>query len=129
MNVGAIRALIDKAKESAKVARGLVKDGHNDFAASRTYYAMFYVAEALLAHKGKSYSKHSEVLSAFGREYAKTEILDPKFHRWLIDSQDSRNIGDYGIEEHVTGEQAETLCKWATEFISVAEMYLSKTKG
>ena len=30
-----------------------------------------------------------------GREYAKSGRLDPEFHRWLIDAQDFRNIGDY----------------------------------
>ena len=54
MTLREVQALIDKAKESSKVARKLAKDGYCDFAASRGYYAMFYVAEALLAHLGQS---------------------------------------------------------------------------
>jgi uncharacterized protein (UPF0332 family) len=79
-----IKALFEKAKESLGAARKLIEDGYFDFAASRAYYAMYYVAEALLTHLGQSYNKHSAVISAFGREYAKSGNLDPKFHRWLI---------------------------------------------
>ena len=121
-----IYALIEKAKESLDVARDLVHDGHYDFAASRAYYAMFYVAEALLADLGQSYSKHSAVISAFGREYAKTGKLEAKFHRWLIDAQDFRITGDYGIEEHVTKRQANSTCEWARKFIVAAEGFLGK---
>ena len=104
----------------------MIKDGHHDFAASRGYYAMFYVAEALLAHLGQSYSKHSGVISAFGREYAKAGKLDAKFHQRLIDAQDLRHTGDYGIEEHVSKKQAQAVSDWADEFIAAAEAFLSK---
>lgn len=60
-------ALVNKAKESL----GALKEGYFDFAASRAYYAMFYVAEALLAVIGHSYSKHSAVISAFWQRICK----------------------------------------------------------
>lgn len=81
---------------------------------------MFYVAEALLSVLGQSYSKHSAVIGAFGREYAKPGQLDAKFHQWLIAAQDFRNIGDYGIEAHVSRSDAESVCSWAEEFIETA---------
>ena len=65
------------------------------------------------------------VIAAFGREYAKTGILDPQFHRWLIDAQDLRNVGDYGVSLHVPTEKAESVCAWAQEFIKTAEKYLA----
>jgi len=121
-----IEALIHKAKESLGAARSLAKNNYFDFAASRAYYTMFYVAEALLAAIGQSYNKHSAVISAFGREFAKTEKMDAKFHRWLIDAQDFRNIGDYGVEAHVSEDDANIVCDWANEFIKSAENFLSK---
>ena len=121
-----IEALIHKAKESLGAARSLAKNNYFDFAASRAYYTMFYVAEALLAAIGQSYNKHSAVISAFGREFAKTEKMDSKFHRWLIDAQDFRNIGDYGVEAHVSEDDANIVCDWANEFIKSAENFLSK---
>ena len=52
-----IRALKDKAAASLDAARFLMGAGHLDFAAARAYYAMFYVAGALLARIGQSYSR------------------------------------------------------------------------
>lgn len=115
-----IQALVNKAEESLGAAKTLIRDGYFDFAASRAYYAMFYIAEAMLMRLGQSYNKHSAIISAFGREYAKTGIMDPKFHRWLIDAQDFRNIGDYGIEAHISKDDAKSACKWAHEFIKHA---------
>jgi len=123
-----IEALIHKAKKSLGAARSLIKDSYFDFAASRAYYTMFYVAEALLASIGQSYNKHSAVISAFGREYAKTGKLDSKFHRWLIDAQDFRNIGDYGVDAHISEHDANLVCDWAEEFIKSAESFLLERK-
>ena len=119
-----IQALIEKAKDSLGAARTLIRDGYHDFAASRAYYAMFYIAAALLMQLGQSYNKHSAVISAFGREYAKRGKIDSKFHRWLIDAQDLRNIGDYGIESHISEDDAISACEWAREFIEQAENFL-----
>jgi uncharacterized protein (UPF0332 family) len=65
-----IGALFTKARESLAAAKVLVKGGYYDFAASRAYYAMFYVASALLADLKLSYSSHSAMISALGREFA-----------------------------------------------------------
>jgi uncharacterized protein (UPF0332 family) len=124
-----IDALLKRAGDSLAAARNLVRDGFPDYAASRAYYSMFYVAEALLASLGQSYSSHSAVIAAFGREYAKTNQLDPKFHRWLISAQNFRNVGDYGVEAHVSKEQAELVCEWADQFIQAAKTYLSRKGG
>ena len=121
-----ISALLKRASDSLAAARNLLRDGFPDFAASRAYYAMFYTAEALLAHIGQSYNSHSAVIGAFGREYAKTSRIDPKFHRWLISAQNLRNVGDYGVEAHISREQAELACQWADAFIHAAQNYLDK---
>ncbi len=124
-----IEALIQKAKDSLGAARGLLRDGYPDFAASRGYYAMFYVAEALLAVLGQSYRSHSAVISAFGREFAKRNRVDRKFHQWLIAAQNYRNLGDYGIESHVSEQSVQSVCAWAEEFIQAAEDYIGKQGG
>ncbi|MBE7557409.1 HEPN domain-containing protein [bacterium] len=121
---GEVPELLAKARESLAAAGLLRQGGFHAFAVSRAYYSMFYVAEALLASLGQSYSSHGGVLSAFGREFAKTGRMDPKFHRWLIDAQDFRNIGDYDIGAAVTPAQSGEVCAWARDFIDGAESYL-----
>jgi uncharacterized protein (UPF0332 family) len=53
--------LLRKAEDSLNAAKLMRENGYYDFAASRAYYAMFYVAEAFLLGKGLAFSKHSAV--------------------------------------------------------------------
>ena len=119
-----VKALIEKAKRSQKAASNLFKDGDIDFSASRAYYSLFYIASALLLSRGLSFSSHSGVIANFGKEFSKTGVLDPKYYNYLIESQDRRNIGDYGIMVVVTEEQTKEILEWAKEFIKAAENYL-----
>ena len=119
------RALLDKAMQSIEAASNLRRDGFLDFAASRAYYAMFYIAQALLLEQGLSFSSHSAVISSFGKEFARTGRLDTRFHRYLIDAQDSRNIGDYGIGPGISDEQVQDSLNWAVEFLDAAEQLLN----
>ncbi len=120
------QALLEKARQSIQAATNLMQDGFRDFAASRAYYALFYVAEALLISYDLSYNSHSAVIAAFGREFARTGKLDARFHRYLLDSQDTRNIGDYGIGPGVSEKQVQDALKWADEFLKAAEFFLSQ---
>lgn len=121
-----LAAQISKAKESLAAAELLLGQGYGEFAASRAYYTMLYVAEALLASRGQSYSSHGAVQAAYGREFAKSGALDVRFHRWLLDAQDLRNVGDYGIGMTITGEQAGQVIAWAQEFLEAAVSYLGE---
>lgn len=121
-----VQALLKKARESAQAAQVLLAQGFWDFAASRAYYAMFYAAEAALLTKGLSFSSHSAVIGAFGKEFAKSNVLNPKFHRYLIDGQDLRNAGDYDVGTPVTEAQAKDAVGWAEEFIAEVERFLSQ---
>ena len=87
---------------------------------------MFYAAEALLLSLGEAYSSHGGVIGAFGREFAKTCKLDMKFHRWLIDAQDVRNVGDYGVGVEVSKDQVNEMIGQAAEFIRAGRDHLEK---
>jgi uncharacterized protein (UPF0332 family) len=116
-----IQALLHKAKDSLQAAILLNTEGYPDFSASRAYYAMLYIAEAMLLEKGLSFSSHAAVIAAFGKEFAKTGKVDAKFHRYLIDAQDFRNEGDYGVGPGVSRIQADELIGWAQEFLCLPE--------
>ena len=104
-----------------KAAALLEREGYLDFAASRLYYAMFYAAEALLLDRELSFSSHSAVIAAFGKEFAKSRVLDPDLHRYLLDAQDLRNFGDYGIGPGVKEVQVQRMARWAQAFLTAAE--------
>ena len=113
--------LLLKARQSFSAARLLLENGYSDYAASRAYYTMFYIAEAFLAGVGMSFSSHSAVISAFGREFARTNRVPVEFHRFFIDAQDLRNAGDYGQLNAVTVEQANEQITHAEQFLELAQ--------
>ena len=115
------KALLEKAGKSLEAAEILYRDGFLDFAASRAYYSLFYIAQAFLIEDDLSYSSQAAVISAFGKYYAKTGKVNARFHRYLLDAQDIRNVGDYGIGSGVTAEQVSDILAWAKEFLEAAE--------
>jgi len=116
--------LFKRAQDNLEAARIMIAENFSNIAASRAYYAMFYVAEALLMTRGLTFSSHSAVIAAYGREFARFKDLDPKFHRYLIIAQNARLIGDYGVEKNVSADEASQIVEWAEEFLSAAETYL-----
>ncbi len=109
MNETEVKELIEKAHQSLEAAKLLFDEGFIDFSASRAYYSMFYAVEALLLSQNLFFSKHSAVISAFGKDFVKTGIFDVRYHRYLLDAFDLRNKGDYGAMHAVPKEKAEQL--------------------
>ncbi len=99
-------ALLQKAQASLEAARLLTGQGFYDFAAARAYYTMFYVAEAFLLGEGLAFSKHSAVIAAFGQHFSKTGRVPQEFHRYLIEGESSRNVGDYDIKSGLSKDGA-----------------------
>jgi uncharacterized protein (UPF0332 family) len=119
-----VRDLLDKAAQSICAAELLLKDGYVDFSASRTYYAMFYAVEALLLSREHSYSKHSAVISAFGKEFVKTGTFDSRFHRYILNAFDLRNAGDYGSIHAVSEGKVRQTIEEARELLAAIRQYL-----
>jgi uncharacterized protein (UPF0332 family) len=106
----------------------LLKGGYPGYAASRGYYAMFYIAEAFLEGKGVSFSKHSAVIAAFGEHFAHTGQVPAEFHRFLLEAFDLRRIGDYGQRGAISPEQAEEQIARAQRFLELAERLIGPAR-
>jgi uncharacterized protein (UPF0332 family) len=118
------RKLLIKAERAIRAAEALRLRGDADFAVGRAYYAMFYLAEALLNQCDLHFRKHSGVHAAFGEHFAKPGLLDQKFHRWLLDAFDRRILGDYEVEGVVTEEDAVAVIGQAREFLAAVRQLL-----
>jgi len=99
-------ALLQKAQASLRAAQLLADEAFYDFAVSRAYYAMFYVAQAFLLGEGLAFSKHSAIIAAFGQRFTKSGHVPKEFHRYLIEGQDSRTVGDYNVKSGLTRDEA-----------------------
>ncbi|MBI1855941.1 MAG: HEPN domain-containing protein [Chloroflexi bacterium] len=120
------RKLLDKALDTIESAELLLDHGKTDVAAGRSYYALFYIAESLLNEKGLQFSKHGDVIGAYGKEFSKTKLLDQKFHRWLIEGLDTRLIGDYHVDTKIEMDAVANMINQAREFYEAALRYLEK---
>jgi uncharacterized protein (UPF0332 family) len=119
------QALLDKAQRSLDAAQSLRQQGFYDFAVSRAYYAMFYIAEALLDQEGLSFSSHAAVISAFGQYLARTGKIPVEFHRYLIDAQAQRTRADYDPQSNLSQVDAEIILNQAQAFLTTAQQNLN----
>lgn len=117
--------LLAKSARAIHSAEVLLREGEPDFSGGRAYYAMFYATEALLCERGLRFRKHTGVHAAFGEHFAKPGLVDPKYHRWLLNSYDKRREGDYGLDVSLNAEEAEELISQAREFLAMARDFLS----
>jgi uncharacterized protein (UPF0332 family) len=122
------QALLHKAQTSLDAAQLLLSQQFYDFAVSRAYYTMFYIAAALLLEDDLAFSKHSAVIAAFGQHFAKIERAPRKFHRYLIQGMDSRNVGDYDTGTGLSMAEAKEQIAHAEEFLAFATQELNKPK-
>jgi uncharacterized protein (UPF0332 family) len=118
--------LLDKAMRAITAAERELASGDAEFAVARAYYAMLYVAEALLSEKGLRFRKHGGVHGAFGEHFAKTGALDAKYHRWLLAAFEKRITADYGIEATIGADDATEVISQAREFLDAARRYLER---
>lgn len=119
-----IQKLLDYANESHQASKVLITSGFIGFSAAQSYYTMFYLTQALLLSKGLKFSSHSAVIAAYGKEFSKTNLLDPKFHRRLIVAEERREEGHYGASQNISDEDALESFQWAEEFMQAVKVYL-----
>ena len=116
---------IQKAQDSLRAAKLLEENDLIDFAASRTYYAMFYVAQAFLISLGLRFQKHGSLIASFGQHFVKTGLIPAHFHQNLIKSFNKRISGDYATNSNLTKTEVATMISQAEEFLALAEQMLT----
>lgn len=121
-----IRDFIEKAEKFLTTAEHTLKIGDYDSCVSRCYYAMFFMAEAMLLTKGLSASTHKGVISLFGEHFVKAGVLERELGKSINDAYDKRVVGDYGVGSTVTREEAEELLEAAQNFFKELKYYLKE---
>ena len=121
-----IEALLSKARDSLSAARLLLEKGHYEISVSRSYYSMFYVAQAFLLSLNLSFSKHSAVIAAFGQKFTKTGKVPQQFHRYLIVGLEQRNEGDYEFMKILSKDDAVEQLSHAQEFVDISKEFFGK---
>lgn len=106
------------SEEKLDSAKVLLENKKYKDSVSRSYYAMFTAARALLATKGLDSPKHSGVVSLFNQYFVKENAIDKSFGRILVEAKDAREESDYGDFIVVSPEEAELQFKNAELFVN-----------
>jgi uncharacterized protein (UPF0332 family) len=121
-----IRDFIEKAEKFLTTAEHALDIGDYDSCVSRSYYAMFFMAEAVLLTKNLSASSHKGVISLFGEHFIKTRIFDRDIGKALNDAYDERLVGDYGVGFIITEEEAKDLLEIGRNFVQELKNHLER---
>jgi len=127
--MSAVESLLERAHRYLKSSRMLIFDGDYESSVSRSYYAMFFCAEALLLAKGLSFSSHKAVISAFGEQFVKTGIFPADMGRDLSRAFEQRQISDYEYRFVIPREAAEAGLERAESFVASVEDHLKRTSA
>ena len=105
---------LQKAEDALRAAQYMYEQIMLIFAMNRIYYSMYYAVQALLAIKGKSFSKHGQVKGYFNREFVKSGRLPKELGRLYNKAFEYRQKFDY--VDFVAPEE-----KMVSEYVSKAE--------
>ena len=90
-----VEFLLKESEETIQASKLLYDNGFYGDAINRVYYAMIYVAKALLAKKGSYPKTHKGTINLFGKEFVNSGEIRKETFKLLTKSQDNRNKADY----------------------------------
>jgi hypothetical protein len=120
-----IQSLIERSKKYLQSAEMLLKEGDFESSISRTYYAMFYSAQAAILTKKLSFSSHKGVLSAFGEHFIKNGVFSREMGRNLNKAFEKRQISDYEYRFVISEKEACDLLISGKAFVDILIKYLN----
>ena len=126
---GEIEARIRKARRSLAAARRLAEDGDHDFAVARAYYAMFYLAEAMLLTRDLRFSRHAAVIAAVAQHFVRPAEFAIEHLDALRAGFELRQLADYISGAAITARQAQETLSRAQAFLDAAEAHLRRQGG
>lgn len=108
---------IARAERYLRTATLLVDEEDYASSVSRSYYAMFYVARALLKQAGSEPGTHSGMRNQFGLHFVKGGPLPERFARMLNDAEEMRTMADYAEDFVLTEDDARMTLRDAEAFV------------
>lgn len=102
---------LEHARRTLQSARLLLENGDAASAASRAYYAAFYVVRAVLAREGSEPKTHAGALREFGRLFVRTERLPPESADVFGRAMQYREMADYILGPDVDSEEVDRLVR------------------
>ncbi len=121
-----VKYRLNSSKEKLGSAKLLLENDKFKDSMSRSYYAMYTAARALLATKHLDSSKHSGVISLFNQHFVKTGVVARDLGRILMKGKDLRQDGDYKDFVETSMKEAQDQYSDAEKFIDQIEDTLTE---
>ncbi len=123
-NEDLIHRRIAIARRRLAAARLLLDNDFLDDVLSKSYYAIFSAAQAILASKGLHSKKPSGVIALFNLHFVKTGLIDKQFNTILGRAREAREFSDYGDFYDTTEQECRGQLQNAEQFIEMAINFL-----
>jgi uncharacterized protein (UPF0332 family) len=124
-----IRQLLTLAQDELDTANLLWQNDRCRACISRSYYAMYHAAQAILATQNLTTKTHRGVIQLFGQYFIKTDKLPIELARAISDAYDLRQLSDYEETILLTNEQAKTILSSAQLFVREACLYCEQHRA
>lgn len=113
-----IEALLSKSQKYLRSAAVLFELEDFDSSASRAYFAMFYVAQALLLSETEAFSSKQGIRSSFVRQFVEHGPLPPRAGEAFERASDLQEVGDYAFDHAVSRSDAEHILSESEAFVN-----------
>ena len=69
------------------------------------------------------------MIARYGEHFARTGLVDPAYHRHLMEAFRTRQVADYEAQPDIAAEDARMHIDRAREFLAAAREYLQHTQA
>jgi len=120
-----ITSLLKRADRYHASSELLIKDGDFESSVSRSYYAMFFSAQAALLSKNLSFSSHKMTISAFGENFVKKGIFSKEMGKNFNKAFDRRQMSDYYHDFIIDKKEAVEIFRNSKVFVETVKHFLN----
>ncbi|WP_146199742.1 HEPN domain-containing protein [Methanospirillum stamsii] len=119
--------LMEKSRERLLVAQSLHDDGYFEDAVSRSYYAMFFAARALLLTLDITPKTHRGVIVTLSDQFVKNGLMHYEIWEYLAAGETLREEADYSSEKRIDDIRSQTTLEHAKEFVRTCSQILNSS--
>ena len=120
---------LSRADELLRAAEDLMKLGYPSDSISRSYYALFHGATAVLLELGIQRSSHHAVWAAFGQFVTAPGLMEARYHHMGIRLFADRSRAEYRAKPGGTREDADRDLTAARDFVAACRVFLAEREG
>lgn len=120
-----VKFRVEKAYKSFGEAKAVTALGFWSLAGNRLYYAVYYMASALLLDKGISAKTHAGTIHLLGQKIIGSGMLDKSFGRLFSRLYELRQSGDYDDMFDASQEEVEPYISKVSAFLKEVESLIT----